>query len=369
MNSTIEVLSSGLVYRNPAPNLRSRVAYHPSLTLINEKEFVTTFDIGEAIESLDYHTVLSRSIDGGSSWSLEGPLLKTPPPRTSHTVRTSRLADGTLMGLAAIFHRDNPDVGLVNRATFGFVPMDLGLIRSFDFGKSWSGFEPIQAPLIGPSWEICHPIFALRSGRWLWPTATWRGWNGEHPSGDQTVVFISDDCGKSWTKFGRIFDGREIGRARLEVSVIELPDGRVCAVGWVHDSKACKNFPSEYCLSDNQGETFSETAHTGFEAETCKLLLLRDGRIFCAYRRVDRPGLWATIAQIKDSRWINITEAPLWQGATSVTTSGNNTADGLSALKFGYPSLQEISDGLVMIVFWCQEACVTNIRWLKVKIS
>jgi sialidase-1 len=369
MSANIAVDSTGLVYRNPAPHLRSLVAYHPSFVLGDANEFIVTFDTGQGIESLDYHTVLTRSRDAGATWALEGGVLNAPPPRTSHTLRINRMSDGSLVGIVAIFHREDPNVGLVNRATFGFVPMDLGLIRSTDRGKTWSAFEPLNPPLVGPSWEICHPVYELRNGRWLLPTATWRAWNGDNPSGEQTVAFISDDRGRTWPKFGLVFDGRKIARSRLEISVIQLPDGRVLAVGWVHDAKKCKNFPSEYAISDDHAETFSEPQQTGFEAETCKMVLLRDGRIFCAYRRADMPGLWGRVAEIKGSRWINLSEAPLWQGAATVTTSEENSADGLSALKFGYPSLQQLPNGQVFLVFWCQEACVTNIRWLRINIS
>jgi sialidase-1 len=368
MSATITLESTGLVYRNPAPHLRSVVAYHPSLSIVAEQELIATFDIGEAIESLDYHTVLSRSLDGGATWGLEGPLIKAPPLRTSHTARTSRVSDGSLVGLAAIFHRENPDAGLINRATFGFVPMDICLMRSFDAGRTWTPPRQLKLPLVGPSWEICHSILELRSGRWLLPTATWRGWNGENPSGEQTVAFISDDRGESWGKFGRIFDGREDRRSRLEVSVVELPDGRILAVGWVHDAKTCTNFPTEYCLSNDNAENFSAPLQTGFEAETCKLMVLSDGRIFCAYRRTDRPGLWGRLAEIRGSRWVDLAEEPLWEGAGGVTTSAGNSADGLSSLKFGYPSLQELGSGEVLLLFWCQESCVTNIRWMKIKV-
>lgn len=103
MSATISIESTGLVYRNPAPHLRSVVAYHPSLSIIGQQELIATFDIGEAIESLDYHTVLSRSLDGGATWNLEGPLIQAPPPRTSHTARTSRMSDRSLVDSQRFF--------------------------------------------------------------------------------------------------------------------------------------------------------------------------------------------------------------------------------------------------------------------------
>ena len=173
MSPAITVEASGVVYRNPRPNLRSIVAYHPSLVPLGAGELLATFDLGETVEALDYHTVAARSRDLGATWALEGPLLAQPPPGTTHTIRTRRLRDGTLVGFGGL-HRRSAGEGLVNRETFGFVPVDLFLIRSTDAGRTWGTREPILPPLDGPTWEMCHSIVELKSGRWLAPTATWR---------------------------------------------------------------------------------------------------------------------------------------------------------------------------------------------------
>ncbi|MGH9397245.1 MAG: sialidase family protein [Terriglobia bacterium] len=369
MDTLITVRSAGLVYTNPKAYLRSITAYHPSLVLLGGNECLATFDIGEAVESLDYHTVAARSLDGGETWTLEKSLIATPSPATTHTIRTSRLSDGKVIGFGALHHRHDPEAGLVNRDTFGFVPVDLILVRSLDRGRSWTPPQRIEPPLVGPSWEVCHPIVQLREGRWLAPTATWRGWNGENPSGEQAVVLISDDQGANWKSFGRSFDGRWSGRSHLEQSVIELIDGRILAVSWVYDAKAGKNYPTEYSISEDGGETFSLPMLTGFEAQTCKLIQLAgDDRILAVYRRHDRPGLWAQLARLEGRQWIHLYEASLWQGAESGMTGSAPTGEELSALKFGYPSMKELNPGDVLLLFWCQENCVTHIRWLRLRI-
>ena len=365
VETSVTLRASGLVYRNPKPHLRSIVAYHPSLVLMGGSELLATFDLGQAVESLDYHTVAALSTDHGETWRLLGPLIPDGPPRTTHTVRTSRLADGSLVGLGGLFHRQDPEQGLLNPETFGYVPVDLFLLRSFDGGRLWTVPKKIEPPLVGPSWEVCHPIVELRDGRWLAPLSTWRAWNGENPSGDQAVVLISDDRGESWPTYGRTFDGRETGRCHLEQSIVELRDGRILATSWVHDPKAAKNFPTEYSVSEDGGASFSSPAITGFHAQTCKATELRDGRLVCAYRRNDRAGLWVTVARLDGNRWSNIAEAPLWLGAESGMTGQAPSARELSALKFGYPQLKQLANGEVLLLFWCQENCVTNIRWIR----
>jgi len=369
MNASIRVVSTGLVYRNPSPHLRSVVAYHPSLVPGNQGDWFATFDIGQSVEAFDYHTVSGRSRDGGESWYIEGPLLKEAPQATTHTIRTSRLRDQALIGFGGLFHRKDPEQGLINRETFGFTPMDLFLVRSFDDGRSWTSPEKITPPLEGPAWEICHPIVELKNGRWLAPTATWRGWKGENPSGEQTVALISDDRGLTWPTYGCIFDGRPAALRHLEVSVVELDDATILAVAWAYDISTGKTLPTVSCFSENHGETFGKPEQTDIEAQTCKLLRLADGRILCVYRRNDKPGLWAALVDLRSRRWRTLAEEPLWLGADSGMKGRSSSADELSTLRFGYPSLQGMPGGNVLCLFWCQEDCITNIRWLRISVE
>jgi hypothetical protein len=263
----------------------------------------------------------------------------------------------------------NPEVGIINPGTFGFVPTDLFLVRSFDGGRSWIAPEKVEPPLIGSSWELCHHIVELKDGRWLAPTSTWRGWNGENPSGDQAVSFISDDHGKSWPSFGRVFDGRETGLGHFEQSVLQLQDGRVLAISWVYDPKTGSSLPTEYSISMDRGQTFSEPTHTGFEAQTCKVTQLRDGRLVCAYRRNDRPGLWATLVRLEGDRWANLGEASLSQGAESSMSGKGNSAEELSSLKFGYPSLRQLASGKSSCCFGVRRSALPAIRWIRFQIT
>ena len=368
--TSIKCLETGLVYRNPKPYLRSLHAYHPSLVVIDAQEIIVTFDLASASQSLDYHTVLSRSLDGGKSWHLQGPVLDKPCERpTTHSVRTRRLADGTLVGFGALVYREESEEGVLNNETLGFAPMDLILTRSLDKGHRWTAPEIIRPSLASPAWEICHNIVELPDGRWLAPTATWRGWNGENPAGEQAVALISKDRGKTWPSFVRTFDGRDSGFIHWEQSVVPLKDGRLLAVAWIHDPASGKNLPTPYTLSSDDGRTFDSPRPTGFLGQTCKAIQLRDQRILCVYRRADQPGLWATLSQLDGDKWTNLAEQVLWQGAASGMDGRLNSGEELANLKFGFPGLAQMPDGDMFIVFWCVEDCVSNIRWLRINLE
>ena len=81
------------MYRNPKPYLRSVHAWHPSLVRLDNGELLASFDLGEAVEALNYRTWLSRSTDEGRTWSEPKRLLEDDPNEkrvVTHTIRTGR---------------------------------------------------------------------------------------------------------------------------------------------------------------------------------------------------------------------------------------------------------------------------------------
>jgi hypothetical protein len=326
---------TGLVYTNPTPHLRAIHAWHPSIAYLGGDELLCAFDLGQAAESLDYRTYCSRSHDGGRTWDQPKRLFHdnvTNP--TTHTVRISKLRNGHLVGFGARFYRDNSDEGLTNRATLGFVPMDLILFRSADNGFTWHGPSVISPPLEGPAFEVCHSIVELNDGRWLAPTQTWPAWDGHSPHGWMPVALVSVDQGRTWSRYLGLFDNRSESVIHFEQSMVQLADGRLLAIAWAYDKHTRETLPTPYTVSAN-GETFSASRPTGLCGQTAKLLALRDGRILCVYRRDDKPGLWAQLVRLEADHWINLEEYELWSGDPNGTTT-TNTSDQLSSLKFGY---------------------------------
>lgn len=365
----IEVISRGIVYRNPHPHLRSIHAWHPSIVQLSSGELLAGFDLGEAIESLNYRTYLSRSSDEGESWSEPEPLFNDVVTRRStHSVRLSRISDGQLVAFGGRYYRDDPNEGIVNRANLGYVPMELILLRSNDNGKRWSPPQTIEPPLVGPAFETCHRIIELADGWWLAPTSTWRGWYGDEPHGMQAIALVSRDRGSTWPEWLRVIDQSQRGVISWEQGLTQLADGRLLAVVWSFDERAGKSAPNRYAISDD-GTNFSAPLECGMQGETAKLLTLADGRVLCLFRRLDRPGLWGSIVHIDGARWVQLAEAPLWEGPKTGMLGAGTAAEELSGLKFGFPSAVQLPDGDVFVVFWCLEECLHVIRQVRLRIS
>jgi hypothetical protein len=184
----------------------------------------------------------------------------------------------------------------------------------------------------------------------------------------RAVALVSRDQGRTWPEFLDVMGETEGPLLYWEQSIAALPDGRLVAVAWVFDEAAGKSLPNRYALSAGRSR-FSPPRENGLRGQTAKILALRDGRILCLYRREDRPGLWANLAQLEGDSWRNLAEAPLWQGAPAGMSGRDVAGEELGALKFGYPSMVQLQDGEVLAVFWCCEECIHNIRWIRLAID
>ncbi|MDD5599499.1 MAG: sialidase family protein [Victivallaceae bacterium] len=362
----IQLGKTGVVYRNPKPYLRSRQAMHPSLACLNNGELLCAYNVGEAVENPDQATYISRSTDGGATWQPAGPViseLKTNP--AAYTVRISKLSSD-LIAMGGRYFQNDPDEGILNRENLGVVPMELLLVRQENGEHSWQHPQIVTPPLVGPGFEVCHSVIELRDGTWLWPTSTWRGWNGELPNGHKGLVLISRDQGKTWPEYTVTFDGGH-DLIYWEQSVFELND-KLIAIAWCYDPVKQCNLPNRYVVSNDNGMSFSETRELGVEGQTCKALAFDNDLVLLAYRRCDKPGLWLNLSRFDGNRWKHLQKTPIW-GAASIDSgmraSGNNS-DNLSALQFGYPQMLRLNAKEVLLVYWRQEGAETIIASQKI---
>ncbi len=370
--TTIRVAATGLIYRNPKPHVRSQHAYFPSVVSLPNGEMVATLSLAQAFEATDLHSYVSRSTDCGETWSLEGRVLPDVPGRlTTESCRITALPDGELVCFVVRHDRtDHPDEGFTNPETLGFVPTELLILRSPDGGRSWGTPELLMPPLVGPSFELCCPVIPLRDGRWILPTSTWRGWDGECPNGMRTIALVSYDRGRTWPEWMDVFGKPDLPIIHWESKVVELPDGRLVAAAWAYDEAAARDLPNQYVVSRNGGRTWSPPRSAGLMGQTMTPYALPDGRIVSVYRRIDRSGLWANISRIVGDAWINEAEAPLWgTGSSGLTASGENMAENFQVLRFGAPCVTRTPAGDLFVAFWCVEDCVSNIRWFKLDVE
>lgn len=367
----IKLTGTGILYRNPNAHVRSVHAYFPSVAPLDNGELLATVVLAEAFEAVDSNTHVLRSIDNGETWAIENPVC--PPTRhlTSNAGRITPLPGARAVALIKRADRSaHPDEGLSNPLTQGFVPVEFLLSRTEDAGHTWSRPRAIRPALVGPSFELCCPVTPLSDGRWLLPTSTWSDWEGNWPSGKRMVALISNDEGRTWPGYTDVMtDPRQ--RTRFwESKIVELADGRLLAVAWAYDETAGRDRPNQYAVSRDGGVTWTRPRSTGLRGQTLTPFVLSDGRILCVYRRMDIPGLWANVSRLEKGRWVNESEAPLWgAGAAGLTAGTKNMAENFKVLRFGAPCVCRLQDGTIYVAFWGYEDCVSNIRWIKLRVS
>lgn len=368
----INCLGTGLIYSNPMPHVHSRQAYFPSVVQLDNGEMLASIVLGEAFEASDLQTYIARSMDNGENWQLEQPVQASVPGRvTSNCARITALGNGELaMFMIRHDRTDHPDAGLTNPETLGFVPIELLLLRSYDNGRTWTEPSPITPSLAGPAFEICCPIIPIRDGRWLLPTQTWPGWNGDCPNGVRMIALVSHDGGATWPEHMEIMNepGQQV--YFWETKIVEFKNGDLLTTAWVYDDVNSKDRPNHFSLSKNGGASWTPLASCELIGQTLTPILLEDDSILSVYRRTDRPGLWANLSHLEDGLWVNDSSLPLWgHEAEGLVASTENMSHNFNVLKFGAPSICKLSDGTLFVAFWGYENGQSVIRWFKLKVS
>ncbi len=365
-------IRTGLIYRNSKAHVFSKQAYFPSVAVLGNGEMLASFAIGEAFEAANSDTYIVRSKDMGETWSEPVRFLKkVENTNFSNFTRIASMPDGSVIANVIRCHREShPEEGLANPENIGFVPTDLLILHSKDFGRSWKEPAVITPPLVGPSFEMCSPIIPLSDGRLLWPTSTWRGWDGYCPNGMKMVALVSHDKGKTWPDFINIMNRSNEKIIFWEGKIIELSDGLLVAVAWAYDEVNGKDLPNQFTLSRDGGKTWMVPASTNIMGETMAITRTPDGKVLSVYRRMDKPGLWVTVARIEGDKWISENDIPLWGvQEKSLTNKSVNQVQDFNELKFGAPCITILPDKTVYIAFWCYEKMVSNIRWFKLNIQ
>jgi hypothetical protein len=297
-------------------------------------------------------------------------MFEDPVQPTTHSARMAIMPDGSIVAIGIRQYRDDPEEGVVNPATFGYIRSDVILLRSSDGGRTFRGPEVVRPPLVGPAFELCHRIVPLKDGRWLYPTQTWKGWNGEAPNGMKSVAFVSTDQGRSWPTYIDIMDDTKNGVIHFEQGLAQIDDGRLVDAAWAFQESSGKSLPNRLAISQD-GQRFGPIMPAGLNGETIKIIPFGGNTVFGLYRRTDRRGLWAFLADVGRDSWTIREQAPMWQGgdANLVGGSADSNATYLSAIKFGFPMMSLLPDGSIFAVFWCMEDNIQNIRWLRIQAS
>lgn len=216
---------------------------------------------------------LTRSTDGGKTWSVPTTLPFDPDRRFSSQLGIRQLRNGTILfPVMEAFH-------VVGKAPyFKYYRRMLKtncLSFSNDGGETWT--ELLQMDYgANVIWITGYgDVIELPNGELLMSTA----WQAEGDTGYRTGVLRSPDGGKTWdAKPVQIAMGLDD-----EKSICRLSSGRIVAV--------MRNMlnPSHLSYSDDDGRTWSPATPLPFVGQCPSLLYTQSGVLLCAYRQ-QTPG-------------------------------------------------------------------------------
>ena len=368
----IDVIENITVYENPRPQVHSRHGIFPGLLQLPSGELLALFVLGEAFESPDSTTVVSRSQDGGRSWELQGPVYDKSAVQvvTSDSMKATRLRDGRLIAVGYRFHRHDLEQGVSLEETGGVLPGDDVVCFSRDEGRTWT--IPQVIPRSTPELqEISGPCIETRAGDLLAVAGIFKMPDGSNPSGQFGVLLRSRDQGETWDDRGRFFDlpGGEV--TAWESRICEMQPGRLVAITWAYDFPAAKHLPNHVAISRDNGHTWSEPINTGHLAQASNLMWLGDDLLLTIHcHREGDLGVCVRIIDLGGDRWKPLEEKFIWNaGDRLATKSGQVIHEMFQSLRFGQASLLPLQDGTILASYWSNEEGQGRIRAHRLKVG
>jgi len=351
----MKILDSTIIYENPLPQLRSRQSAFPFLCECSDGTLLAVHVIGEAFESVDGTSYISRSHDGGKTWSAPVAMFdKSAAARPfSDCCKVTALPDGRLVGVGYAYYRDDPELPLGNPVTGGLLDDFVFWVCSEDNGKTWSPMQTIDCAW-GPHVEASAPLTVLKNGSWITPITGFPQWDGTMTGPMCGRALRTDDGGKTWNDDAVCMEFAGQAVTCYEQRLCALDSGTLVCIGWNEDTVSGQRLNNHYTFSTDNGKTWSAPIPTGIQGQASSVCALGGEKLLALHavrRDTDRPGIYGYVIDFSDKTWKIVDEALVWAPAVPMTKD-TKMAEIFSFLKFGQPGAIVCRDGSVMMSHW-----------------
>ena len=136
----MKIIDEIILYENPDPLLVSKQGIFPGIVKLQDNSLLALFTIGQAFDSADQRTFVSKSFDDGRSWSKPKPLHNHiyKNKEESESLKPLLLQNNKLLAIGYAFVRPDSLTPIVNPNTFEILPLNNKISISNDNGESWS---------------------------------------------------------------------------------------------------------------------------------------------------------------------------------------------------------------------------------------
>lgn len=374
--TSITILDSGVIYRNPDPGHRHISALFPHPWELPSGELICAYNRGSALYATDLAFFIARSSDDGKTWTDHQPIVdqsRDDRPYSYHDPFLSRMSDGELLIGAFRSDRSDRDKPMFNEHTGGLREVEVILLRSHDEGRTWSTPEVVALP-DGIVATPATAIIELADGRWFWPFDQWKGFDEEGPYQPRTLGFFSSDRGRSWSAPIAYADGAAEGKGFWHGKPIVLRNGQLQTMYWAADMTTGANLTNHVCRADASASTWGEPQATNVSGQTNAVVELADGHQCIVYtdREGARPGIFAACSTDGGLTWQLDQQVQLWDaterdrlGVVSLDTYPRSH----DTIAFGAPEARPLANGDVLAAWWCMEAAIVHVRWARLRLQ
>lgn len=368
--SLIEYIEPVIVYENPKPHVHSRHGYHPGIAQLPNGELIALFLFAEAFEAPNGTTYVSRSKDGGRTWTLQGRLYDKSVMgfESTDTMKPTVLRNGNVIATGYRFHRHDLEEAIAIPETGGFQPGDNIVSFSRDGGLTWS--VPQCIPRSRPELlENSGPCIETASGDLIATAGFYNLPDGSNPSGRFGAVVRSRDNGRTWDDRTLFVKPSDI--TPWETRVCEMQPGRLVAILWAYDSANQRHLSNRVVVSHDNGYTWSNMIDTGHMGQASSVKYLGGEYLVTIHaHRAEDPGIYVRIVDFTADRWKVVSEGVIWgSGAGPQTRTGQEMSSMFTSLRFGQPSILRLQNGEFLASHWSIEEGQGKIRAHRLRID
>ncbi|MBL7700350.1 MAG: exo-alpha-sialidase [Chitinophagaceae bacterium] len=356
----------GIITERPLGTATGSVSA-PRCVLASDGTIVCTFIAQSILGTNDFKPMITRSADGGNTWSK--PVFVWPTYTEDFSIfgSISRAPSGEFLFYGTRTPIDTPGESFWWDATQGLKANDLVWANSNDDGKTWSDLKKIPMPIEGSA-EAPGAMCATREGRLVCCYAPYNTFDPNlSVKRNQVICLWSSDRGASWNDSAMIrFPFAD--SAGAEAWVMELKDGRLLGTTW--HVRPMADEANAYALSDDAGKTWGPTLSTGINGQSTALVPLNDGSVVFLYnqRRAKEKGVWMAIAKPTLRDFGVLSNQRVW-ATEKPSQTGMVNHENWTNFAFGEPSGLMISDDEILITVWVAKNSKGVVEYVKYSLN
>jgi sialidase-1 len=352
----------------------------PDVLALADGSLLAGFRAGSAKDTADGRVYLTRSRDGGRTWT--APVAPFDPewqgrPGEQRVGYLTELAPGHLLVSLTWVDRSDPALPFFNPETEGLLPTIALLAESGDDGRTWSPLRPLDTSPYHTPTPLTGPVLRLPDGTLVAQFELNKEYGDAGPWSHAAVLKLSADGGRTWP--------RHVDAARHPKNAVYywdqrpalMPDGRLISAFWTYDAVAQRDLNVHVAFGTDGATRWSAPRDTGLAGQCPFPVPLGGDRVVLIW--VDRyrdACLRAALSADGGETWDAAEPVTVYSrrddpGAPAARTG--STGEYLQEMElwdFGLPRGVLGPDGSIFVIYYAAEGSGrTRIAWKRLEVG